>query len=152
MREGASACLPWIRRSTTRLVPAFESGKEFGGRHPETERKATDHIKTWAASPSAWPWHLAEAAQGLHPHRRARSRSTPGQRTLLRVDLGRRRDVGNVFDLLKGLSLPQRGPWSDLRATDGRSREIAAVLGVGVATGNGILTSGDTQNRPLMDT
>ena len=28
---------------------------------------------------------------------------------LLRVDLGRRRDVGNVFDLLKGLSLPQQG-------------------------------------------
>ena len=44
---------------------------------------------------------------------------------LLRVDLGRCRDVGNVFDLLKGLSVPQQG----------------AVLGVGVATGNGILRS-----------
>ena len=53
--------------------------------------------------------HLAEAAQASTRTAVREVDRLLANVPLLRVDLGRRRDVGNVFDLLKGLSLPQQG-------------------------------------------
>src|SRR5947199_1639003 len=61
--------------------------------------------------------HLAEAAQASTRTAVREVDRLLANVPLLCVDLGRRRDVRNVFGLLKGLSLRQQGPWSDVRAT-----------------------------------